>query len=261
MKCLAHLTKTYAIKYVNLPKTKATKSELNNALMYLSEALRKCPSKLCIAEMAKLLNADDKALRQLIAGHLLLFRNYYMIPAAIGTRAAADFINLKIREDPLPFFVLVIGLIKFSGIATNVLDINNYQLRYFAKRPLSKLRLSYELRREYAILPNLINSHIDMQVDVLLFLTTNYAVDYEAKSKGSITAIEMALFELATRTYTKENITAESAESNIEESKGQDHDTDDQESVSDIDEKDILQCQQDQQVSRDEVPLAAQGDA
>jgi len=248
---LENLSKAYALCKYHVPGPAVSKKELLARLRLLAQAIRLCPKKLCVQEIAKLLNVNEYALKRLIAGHILLFRNYYMIPATVKNKAAADLINLKIREDPLPYLALVLALIRFSGISRDLQNINPYIFEYKSKLLPAKLVLPADVRSEHIALTKITRSHIDMYPDTLLFLITNYAGEYTPAKRGGHAAIDILFYLLAERVNVRK----------IQMFLHNGVENDLQESFPNVDEKDILQCEQDPEIERDEVSMAAQGSA
>lgn len=199
MRYLETFLRGYKVNYVSMPRGSVSKKEIRHSLKRLSDRIQQCTSKMAVYELSRILDLRQKDIQKLISSHINLLRNYYMIPFGVSNKAAAELMNLKIREAPLVYFSLILGLIRFSGMATNLLSIDRYLLLSNLKHKAYKVTVPKRIFPEHRVLSRITQSHIDYHPDALLFLIVNYAGDYELKTKGSITPLELLLYSFAIR--------------------------------------------------------------
>ena len=188
-----------------------TEEGLPQLLDIFNKHIGEAKSMLALNEISDLFDIDSQQLKQLIVKHLKLLQNYYHIDLEKDPKESHNelmlkivrFIDLKRNEDPIRYFSVVLGLLRFSGIMGCNGTISKYELTRVLKKSMLRIRLPNNVRDEHVILKYLCKSGIEEYPDILIFLTVNYCIDVLAEVSKSnrvgVSVLEVYLANLATK--------------------------------------------------------------
>ena len=182
----------------------ANKSKITEAVSEVCDMMKNTTKPMALPIVARLLGIENvSTLHKFLYKYLDAFKVYYGYLNA-DTKAIISIADMRMREDPLRHLALIMGLIKYSGAAEDLSNINPYRMGEASKRMVRFMKIHRLEGKLFPELKYIAHTPIVRNPEMLVYLTVNYALQDESSYKLSsprrgVSALELLIYSLRRR--------------------------------------------------------------